>query len=819
MSSSPRFPFRLWLLAPVLACLFLIWTSHVRSQRVDYVTGIAEWSVDEPVPDPASATGYAGGVRRLLVPGNNHGSYQWIVQTQQMLARGDWRVRHVDYDNAPQGRESHAPSLYRWWLGAVAGVDHAVSGRSLALAVERAALLADPLFHLLLVVVATFFTARWFGGFSAAWLSIALVALFPFAADFLPGAPDQHGFAVAAVLASVLPLLAGVRARPAAKGGADAASRHAPRLFFAAGAAGGFGLWINVASQIPILVGLAAGAVLAVALTRGPPAPSAPGEAATRWPWRSWAAGGALTSLGAYLLEYFPGDLAFRPEVNHPLYALAWLGAGELLWRWSAGLERGKSTWDRRAVGATLLAAGALGAVPAAILLGGGGSLFIFSDPLGSRLTNLNGVVATNLLAWISREGFSPVVAATVLPWLLIGVALWLLVRRPTTAGQRTLIAVALGPVLVALVLASLQLRWCNQLDAALLALLVAATSGSAGPAVRWGWSVLVGALLLPGILQLLPPMRAEARTALTETDVTGIIERDLAHWLARRTRGEAVVLASPDLTTSLYYHGGLRGLGTLDWENEMGLKAAVRITSATSPDEALALIQQRGVTHIVIPSWDVTLDAYAKIGSSMSGNSFIAALNRWVPLVWLRPLPYHLPKISGFEDQAVTVLEVVEEQDKSTALSRQAEYFVEMGRLDLAGGLRKELQRFPSDLGAMVALAQVESAQGNAAGFAQVFNPLISYLAGGADRALAWDRRVSLLGVLAQGNRLDLAREQVRRCLAEATEARVRTLTTGALFRLLALGRKFNLEIADQRVRELARGLLPPSSRSRLQP
>lgn len=61
-------------------------TTVLRWQRVDYVTGIAEWSVSAPTLSATSATGYAEGVRRLIVPGHNNNSYQWIMQTQQMVA-------------------------------------------------------------------------------------------------------------------------------------------------------------------------------------------------------------------------------------------------------------------------------------------------------------------------------------------------------------------------------------------------------------------------------------------------------------------------------------------------------------------------------------------------------------------------------------------------------------------------------------------------------------------------------------------------------------------------------------------------------------
>ena len=106
---------------------------------------------DGAMVDSGSPTGYAGKKRWLIIPERNANSFQWIADTQQMLAGKEWRIRHVDSDNAPFGRETHASSPYRWWLGMVAWCDHQFSGRSLGLSVNRATMLADPLLHLLLV--------------------------------------------------------------------------------------------------------------------------------------------------------------------------------------------------------------------------------------------------------------------------------------------------------------------------------------------------------------------------------------------------------------------------------------------------------------------------------------------------------------------------------------------------------------------------------------------------------------------------------------------------------------------------------------------
>src|SRR5581483_8483953 len=57
--------------------------------------------------------------------------------------------------------------------------------------------------------------------------------------------------------------------------------------------------------------------------------------------WRTWAMAGAAASFFFYLLEFFPGHLGWNLEVNHPLYALGWLGAGDLLCRTSEWILRG----------------------------------------------------------------------------------------------------------------------------------------------------------------------------------------------------------------------------------------------------------------------------------------------------------------------------------------------------------------------------------------------------------------------------------------------------------------------------------------------
>ena len=828
--SPLRFNGRAWLLIPLFAAGFLIWASLERARRVEFVTNTDR---EEAVVDATSATGYAGGQRWLIVPEHNNRSYQWIAETQQMLAQKEWRVRHIDTENAPIGRAVHSASPYRWWLGLVAWCDHRLSGRPLGISVEQAALWADPLMQLLLLAGSTAFVARQFGVFPAALLAFGLATLFPFAGGFLPGVPDDHGLSCIVALWSVLPLLAAAaasRGSPAKPGGADVPAnemihreRRAHRLFALAGVAGGLGLWINVSSQIPVIVGIALGGILAAWISlKNPKAPVA--DPPTPTPWRTWALAGAATSLAAYLTEYFPSQLDFRLQVNSPLYALLWIGVGELLVQCELWFRRGKSYWIPRQILPLGFAILAIGALPFALKLSDAPGNIFSGDPSASRLTNLpNGTVAKTTAAWFARDGLTAAGLATCVPLLLLIPAITLLARSRTALASRAALALGLGPVFLALLFATSQLAWWNLFDVVLFGLLVAVaaalTPGDSQPWRRWLLVGLTGLAFIPGLIQLLPQRVTDGNHEFTKLEVESLVERTLAHWIADHAGpGGAVVLLPPDRTPSWCFHGGLRGIGTANWENRDGLTAVIRMVSATTSEQAQALLSQRGVTHIILPSWDSDLDEFVRWSMPHPDDSFLAALHRWALPPWLRPLPYPLPVIAGFEDQSVAIIEVNEENNPATALSRVAEYFLESQKIEMAKVAGRALRGYPADLGALVTLAQIERAAGDLPAATKVFHELLANLAGGNDRSLAWDRRVSLAIVLAQNERNDLARDQLKRCVEKLNSTRIRSLTTMTLFRLQLLSKNYNLPIADPTARALALKLLPAELRSRLQ-
>jgi hypothetical protein len=806
MSLPQRLPRFLWLIVPLCGAGFLAWLDFVRGRHAEQVSRLPGIVETAAVVNAASPTGYTDQQRALIPPERNEGSFHWIMQTQRMLARGEWRVRHVDYDNAPTGREVNAASPYRWWLGLLAWCDHVLSGRPLGLAVEHTALYAGPALHLLWLAGATALVGWRFGAWAATLVSLGLVAMFPLAGDFWPGLLDHHGPARLCAFGGVLFLLAGIRSPTSPD------SRPAKRWFALAGIMSGLGVWICVSLQLPVLIGTTAGALLASWPGRTTKASAAP------LPWRTWAFSGGATTLAACLVEYFPAHLGeWHLESVHSLYGLAWVGTGELIARTTDWVQRPKPSGDWRDLVAIVLAAATIVALPVAMHLTGS-LAFLAPDLTAARLSHQpESVVAASVATWVFHDGFTTTVWATILPVFGAVPCAWLLLRHAGDASLRATLAIAFGPVLVAFGLACTRLEWWSTFDAMALLLIPAAAAIPAASS-RWLCAAPFAAAMVLGAGQLASSPNQGTGVSLTRSEAEMWAERDVAHWLALRAGSGAIVLAPPATTTSLCFYGSLRGLGTFSANNQAGVTATVRIITASSDDEARTLIEGRDVAFIVMPSWDPFFEAYVQSRFSRPEAAFITGLPHGKLPLWLRPVAYPAPKIAGFEDQSVRIFAVVEDQSEALAASRLAEYWLETGDLANAAEAEIVLRRFPADLGALVARAHVQAAHGDGATFAQTIETVAKRLSGGADRTLPWDRRVSLAILLARAKRLDLAREQLHRCFAELDAGKLRTLPTASLYNLLGLGRALDFAIADPPLHALALELLPPALRRRVQ-
>ena len=759
------------------------------------IARIEQLSSQAPVAatDASSPTGYAHGTRGLLLPVGSHTSQPWIMDVQKMAATGSWSAAPVEYDNAPEGRSVHGAAPYRWWLRLVAIAEPLSANRPAGQAVERAALHADPALHLLLCAGAGLFAAWRLGAGAGGLLALGIAVLFSHAQVFSPGQPDDHGLFLAANLTGLLLLLAGWQT----------AGQRAARFWLgAAGAAGGFGLWLDAGSQLAVLAALLTGGIAAIWSSR-----RTPGTPTALLPWRSWATGGAIVAITGWLIEGRPGGLTgLNLDLNHPLLVLAWFGAAEILVR----LHDRPWHETNRAGRIALFGGLAVLLAPLLWLFFHGGANGAFFGPDHPALAGRGGLVG-----WFGAGGLSLGLVAALLPVLLLPAA-WRL--QGANPALRTALSFAFGCVPVLLLLGGWQLRWWGLVDVMLLGLLtvVAAVtpSGLAGIAWRSG----LGLLMMPGLIAAWP--RHSPEQALAPVEARALVERDLAQWLAGRSERGMIAFAPPELSASLCYYGGLRVVASPYPGNRDGLTLATRIAGTVSTDEAQALIQQRGIQYIVLPSWDDTLDRMARLAPATPERSLVALLRQWLPPRWLRPVAYQLPVIPGLEQDSLAVFEVVEPQENAIALSRLAEYFAEIGQLDLAAAVGDTLeQSFAADAGAMIARAKVALARRETRTLARIMPELLPSVADGRDEDLPWERRANLAIVLALTKHPDLARAQVEFCFEEADLERVRSLGPVSLFRLLALGRNFRMEFADASLQEAALNLLPAEFQAQLRP
>ena len=211
-------------------------------------------------------------------------------------------------------------------------------------------------------------------------------------------------------------------------------------------------------------------------------------------------------------------------------------------------------------------------------------------------------------------------------------------------------------------------------------------------------------------------------------------------------------------------------------------------------------------------------MDALAVMGAGQLDGSFLDRLHHWNLPGWLKPVQYMAPVIGGFEGQTVVVLEVVDEQNDALALSRIAVYLADMGQVGPASRAGRALRRFPADLGALVARAQVEKVCGENEELGETMDLLLRRISGGADRDLLWDQRIGLVVLLAQEHHMDLVLPRLRECIAEIDDGKLRSLSTILLYRFHVLRRAFSLEIGDPALRALSFDLLPPDLRSQVE-
>ncbi len=137
--------------------------------------------------------------------------------------------------------------------------------------------------------------------------------------------------------------------------------------------------------------------------------------------------------------------------------------------------------------------------------------------------------------------------------------------------------------------------------------------------------------------------------------DAFAVYIRDISYTLRRDNPDrELVILSGPTTTTYMMYHGSMKGIGTLYWENVPGLKAAAEIYSARTATEALELVKKHKLSHITIFASDAFAFEYTRLHRGLpfgaeASDAFIPSMiaNLQSPR-WLKPFHIQPPSTSG---------------------------------------------------------------------------------------------------------------------------------------------------------------------------
>ncbi|HTQ30872.1 MAG TPA: hypothetical protein VMI53_06645 [Opitutaceae bacterium] len=577
----------------------------------------------------------------------------WVRHAIALTEGAGPQMRFTHADNAPYGREVHWDSGLPWLIVLAGSFRHELDGTPWPQAIEQAiAWFNLPLLMAFVIALSTWVSRR--AGLGAGvFLTFAMMGNDDFYNGFSPFFVGHHGVFAAAVLGLVLGVaFMGAGFWRVSDGGNSLLPRsveEARRAAVFSAVCGGIGMWVSAPTLVPaIAICGIAGAGLIAAFGRRAVEEGASLEPAI---WRLWGAVGGTISLIFYLLEYAPHHLGLRLEVNHPFYAAAWWGGGEVIAQIAEWRLAGKN-FRPRTVRLTLAAAAILLA-PATIALGGS-SVFVVFDPFVAQLAQY--VSEGYSLAKAVRV-FGPAQLWNELPWtgaaLGLGAAGWWRCRFP----DRVVVAFAGLAAVAATAMAAAQLRWWTSAAAMQIVMILVAVVALAGRRANWlKWSVLavvIGALCLPPAISRIATQRRDNRRHLVDRmDALQPLYRDIARALrASQPGGNIILLASPNASDSIGYYGRLQTIGTLYWENVAGLRAAAGIFSAQSPDEARRLVRKRGITHMVMISEENFLAQYfSLLHSNPNGESLESSFGYQllvgsdVPL-WLEPIPYDAPR------------------------------------------------------------------------------------------------------------------------------------------------------------------------------
>ncbi|MDP1580365.1 MAG: hypothetical protein Q8M02_08805 [Candidatus Didemnitutus sp.] len=634
----------------------------------------------------------------LIRPEFTVDGHMWIRYAVHAQGADELRVRRTELDNAPQGREVHWNTGFVWWIAGWGQAWHKITGEPLTRATEQAAMWSNLSLLMLFAVGMSWWAVRRSGLVAGAVVALAFVGHRSLYEGFWPGYADHHGLTIAALVGM------GLGAYFMRGGWILAGPRDGKRLARSAarwsGFWGAFALWVSAASAVPAIAVVALAALVASVVGRAQMRVA--GAEFDKQVWRSWGRTGALVSLGFYLLEYFPGHLGWRLEVNHPLYALAWLAGGEILARLMPvlfGLSQYLDSGKNR-LGLTVLWALPLAAAPALAIVAFGPKVFMLRDPF---LVGLHETITEFLplgLRYTAEGIWSHYDTFILWPALYLG-AVTAMVLLPRADRWALIFALCMAMPLHAL--GFWQSRWAMNAAPGHTLLLIAVLT----MLLRVEWVaksrvralvtavVFLSALLGPSLyLRGKEGLVYARQKGITAGDARQLVYREVAQTIREsQPEGEVVLLASPNTSVNVAFFGDFKSLGTLYWENLAGLKAAAAINAAPTDEAAAALIRKHGVTHLAFLRDGNYIVEYARLLhpdlrddqiTQTFGYRLLAG--RQVP-VWLEALPYAAPTGLPEEvDREMLLFRVNFEQKPTAAAYRLA--MLQMARNEIQDAL-----------------------------------------------------------------------------------------------------------------------------------